>query len=54
MALNLDAVGQPWPPVECSWTSTDAVLYAIGVGAGLGDPLSELAFTTEKDRKSVV
>jgi acyl dehydratase len=32
---------------ERSWTSTDALLYAIGVGAGLGDPLQELEFTTE-------
>ena len=27
--------------------STDALLYAVGVGAGLGDPLRELEFTTE-------
>lgn len=47
MALNTDAVGQVGPAAEHSWTSTDALLYALGVGAGLGDPLSELAFTTE-------
>ncbi|WP_233600272.1 MaoC family dehydratase [Micromonospora sp. M71_S20] len=37
----------PGQPYERSWTSTDALLYAVGVGAGLGDPLRELAFTTE-------
>jgi acyl dehydratase len=33
-----------------SWSSDDALLYAIGVGAGLEDPLSELQFTTENAR----
>jgi len=37
----------PSEPQERSWTSTDALLYAVGVGAGLGDPLQELEFTTE-------
>ncbi|HXZ66741.1 MAG TPA: MaoC/PaaZ C-terminal domain-containing protein, partial [Streptosporangiaceae bacterium] len=40
-------VGVQGQPTERSWTSTDALLYAIGVGAGLGDPLRELEFTTE-------
>jgi acyl dehydratase len=30
-----------------SWTRQRAMLYAIGVGAGLLDPLDELEFTTE-------
>jgi acyl dehydratase len=47
MALNLNVVGVPGEPQERSWTATDALLYAIGVGAGLGDPLHELEFTTE-------
>jgi acyl dehydratase len=47
MPLNHDLVGVPGKPQERSWTSTDALLYAIGVGAGLGDPLQELEFTTE-------
>jgi acyl dehydratase len=34
-------------PQERSWDSKDALLYAVGVGAGLGDPLQELEFTTE-------
>lgn len=29
------------------WDERDAMLYAIGVGAGLGAPARELAFTTE-------
>ncbi|GIJ30178.1 3-hydroxyacyl-thioester dehydratase HtdY [Micromonospora qiuiae] len=33
--------------VERSWTATDTILYALGVGAGQGDPASELRFTTE-------
>ena len=30
-----------------SWTSFDALLYAVGVGAGSADPYDELRFTTE-------
>jgi acyl dehydratase len=40
-------VGVPGEPAERSWDSKDALLYAVGVGAGLGDPLQELEFTTE-------
>jgi acyl dehydratase len=40
-------VGVPSEPQERSWDSKDALLYAVGVGAGLGDPLQELEFTTE-------
>jgi len=47
MALDHSLVGEPGNPRERSWTSKDALLYAVGVGAGLGDPLSELQFTTE-------
>jgi acyl dehydratase len=47
MPLNHDLVGLQSAALERSWTSTDALLYAIGVGAGLGDPLQELQFTTE-------
>ena len=47
MPLNHSLVGVQGDPQERSWTSTDALLYAIGVGAGLGDPLRELQFTTE-------
>jgi acyl dehydratase len=47
MALDHSLVGVPGEPQERSWASADALLYAIGVGAGLGDPLRELEFTTE-------
>jgi acyl dehydratase len=47
MPLNHSLVGVPGEPTERSWTSKDALLYAIGIGAGLGNPLEELQFTTE-------
>ena len=47
MSLNHTLVGVQSEPQERSWTSTDCLLYAIGVGAGLDDPLQELQFTTE-------
>jgi acyl dehydratase len=47
MGLDHSQVGVPGEPQERSWDSTDALLYAVGVGAGLGDPLRELEFTTE-------
>jgi acyl dehydratase len=43
MPINPDAVGAESEPVEASWTSKDALLYAVGIGAGT----DELAFTTE-------
>ena len=43
MPLNPEAVGTTADPVEVSWTSKDALLYAVGIGAGT----DELAFTTE-------
>ena len=43
MPLNPDAVGTEGSPNEASWTSKDALLYAVGIGAGT----DELAFTTE-------
>ena len=47
MALDHSLVGVPSEPHRRSWDSKDALLYAVGVGAGLGDPLQELEFTTE-------
>src|SRR5512142_57534 len=47
MRLNHSLVGVPGEPHERSWDSKDALLYAVGVGAGLDDPLAELEFTTE-------
>jgi acyl dehydratase len=43
MPLNPDAVGSESAPGEKSWDSKDAMVYALGVGAGV----DELAFTTE-------
>ncbi len=43
MPINPDAVGTRGEPHEHSWDSRDALLYALGVGAGL----DELSFTTE-------
>jgi acyl dehydratase len=47
MGLDHSLVGVPSEPQLRSWDSKDALLYAVGVGAGLGDPLQELEFTTE-------
>ena len=49
MPINPDAVTEEFgEPVEFSWTSKDALLYAVGVGAGSIDPNGvELEFTTE-------
>lgn len=47
MALNLHWRGQPSSPVPREWSSKDALLYALAVGAGAEDPAAELAFTTE-------
>ena len=47
MPINPEAVGSTSDPVRHSWSSKDAILYAIGVGAGAVDPLDELSFTTE-------
>ncbi|MBI2704574.1 MAG: MaoC family dehydratase N-terminal domain-containing protein [Actinobacteria bacterium] len=43
MPINPDAVGSKSDPSDNSWTSKDAILYALGVGCGT----DELQFTTE-------
>ncbi len=43
MPINPEAVGSKGEPGEHSWRSKDALIYALGVGAGI----DELAFTTE-------
>lgn len=45
--LDTEAVGRGSEQSEHSWTQRDAMLYAIGVGAGQEDPRCELAFTTD-------
>ena len=43
MPLDLDAVGRWSEPYTAKWDSTAALLYAVGVGAGVEEP----SFTTE-------
>jgi acyl dehydratase len=50
MAINPDAVGARSEPTRHAWGSKDALLYALGVGAGAVDPFGELAFTTENSQ----
>lgn len=47
MALDERVIGIPSTPTRKTWTSKDALLYAVGVGAGQDSGLDELAFTTE-------
>ena len=49
MALNLDAIGKKIGPFTKDYTWKDAVLYALGVGAGF----SELDYCYEKDLKVI-
>jgi NAD(P)-dependent dehydrogenase (short-subunit alcohol dehydrogenase family)/acyl dehydratase/putative sterol carrier protein len=49
MALNLDALDQKIGPLAKEYTWKDAVLYALGVGAGF----SELDYCYEKDLKVI-
>lgn len=53
MALDHAAVGREAGPTEVNWTSRDALLYALGVGAGQEDPFAELEFTTENSTNVV-
>ncbi len=43
MSLNPEAVGTVGEAYEASWTSKDALLYAVGIGAGT----AETTYTTE-------
>lgn len=47
MAMNFDSIGADNGSGEVTWTHRDAILYALGVGAGQDDPLAELQYTTE-------
>ena len=46
MPINPDAVGAKGEPSKRSWSSKDALLYAVGVGAGT----DELQYTTENTK----
>jgi acyl dehydratase len=52
MSIDLSLIGKDLPSVERSWTSTDALLYALGVGAGADNASHELAFTTENSHRT--
>jgi acyl dehydratase len=45
--LSLDMVGDASPLQRSDWTEKDVILFALGVGASLGDPLRDLQYTTE-------
>ena len=47
MPVDPAAVGREYGPQRVSWSARDAILYALGVGAGSDCALEELAFTTE-------
>ncbi len=48
MPINPDAVGATGGVVRSSWSSSDALLYALAVGANADDPIGpELAFVSE-------
>src|ERR1700758_2212531 len=48
--LDPNCVGNTASPQPISWASRDTLLYALGVGAGQQDAVSELQFTTENSR----
>jgi acyl dehydratase len=45
--VTLDMIGSTTGDYPIAWTEHETLLYALGVGAGLGDAESELNFTTE-------
>jgi acyl dehydratase/putative sterol carrier protein len=49
MALNMNAIGKPIGPMQKEYTWKDAVLYALGVGAGF----AELDYCFEKNLKVI-
>ena len=49
MAIDPNAVGQKGQPSNRSWNSKDALLYAVGIGAGI----DELQYTTENTKDIV-
>src|SRR5437660_4573714 len=47
MPINHRVVGRARHVTRRSWTSPDAILDALGVGAAADDPAREMEFTTE-------
>lgn len=51
MPIDPEAVGNSSEPADITWSSSDSLLYALGVGAGMTDPTGfELEFTTENTK----
>ncbi len=51
MPVNPEAVGAKGEPRRASWDSDACLLYALGIGAGVSDPVNdELEFTTENTK----
>ncbi|MEZ5169220.1 MAG: MaoC/PaaZ C-terminal domain-containing protein [Acidimicrobiia bacterium] len=51
MPVSDKNVGVSLEPSRGSWSTTDSILYALGVGAGIQDPVGfELEFTTENSQ----
>jgi acyl dehydratase len=47
VTLGPDLPGAPLGAKTSAWSAGDAILYALGIGAGQADPGRELAFTTD-------
>ena len=47
MSLDFSKIGVAGEPYQLAWNSRDAMLYALGVGAGADDATEELEYTTE-------
>lgn len=45
--VTLDMIGSAARDIPVAWDERDAMLYALGVGAGINDPARELGYTTE-------
>ena len=52
MAIDLGIVGRRYARGPFTWSSSQAILYALGVGAGGSDAHDELAFTTENSHET--
>ena len=50
--VDLSSIGKRAEPFVRSWTEKDAILYALGVGAGQEDPAAELEYTTENTARA--
>jgi len=51
VAAVSELIGQDLEPTTRSWTVTDCLLYAVGVGAGSVNPTAELNLTTENSEQ---